>query len=103
VKSSRPAQSSLQSNPKQEAFMTAAPSPVRVIPFSHGLKTMQISRTTAYKLMRDPTSDFLKPFRIGSRLLYLEGDVAAWLQRQASAAQMAPPALPEPDGLSAPR
>ena len=75
--------------------MTAAPSPVRVIPFSHGLKTMQISRTTAYKLMRDPTSDFLKPFRIGSRLLYLEGDVAAWLKRQARAAQMAAPA-PEP-------
>ena len=82
--------------------MTAAPSPVRVISFADGLETMQISRTTAYKLLRDPTSDFLRPFRISSRLCYLEGDVAAWLQRQAGAAQMAPSALPErsPDVLS---
>ena len=81
--------------------MTAAPSPLRVIAFSAGLEKMRLSRSTAYRLMRDPTSDFLRPFKVGCRWAYLESDIEQWLQRQASAAQMVAPAPePSPDALS---
>jgi predicted DNA-binding transcriptional regulator AlpA len=59
----------------------------KMLPFAEGLKLLGVSRSTAYERMNDPDSDFLRPFRNGGRLWYLERDIIAWLEAKASAAQ----------------
>jgi predicted DNA-binding transcriptional regulator AlpA len=57
------------------------------LPFAAGLKLLGVSRSTAYERMNNPEDDFLRPFRNGGRLWYLERDIASWLEAKASAAQ----------------
>lgn len=59
----------------------------RVLSFAEGLKLLGVSRSTAYDRMSDPESDFLRPFRNGGRLCYLDTDIYAWLDQKARAAQ----------------
>ena len=58
-----------------------------VVSFKRGLQILNVSRAAAYRLMKDPKSDFPRPFRTGGRNAYLEETIAAYLRRKAYEAQ----------------
>jgi len=59
-----------------------------VVSFSEGLRLLGVSRSSAYEYMADPSSSFLRPFRIGGRWRYRRSDVERWLAEQVAAAQV---------------
>jgi predicted DNA-binding transcriptional regulator AlpA len=74
----------------QGAIAATAPPPREVIRFLDGCAYLGVSRDAAEYLLRQPDSDFPRPFFIGRKRFYRRSDLAAWVEAKATAALRSP-------------
>jgi predicted DNA-binding transcriptional regulator AlpA len=68
----------------------------RPLTFSEGCEFLRVCEKTAQRRLKDPTTDFPRPFKMGGRWFFLQSRLDHYVQTKARAAEGVPSNLSEP-------